>query len=107
MEIVSSLVSAEPQQATALTVERVESMNWDEAIQALALILAKIIDREPRDEGSEWIRIKEAARMSGMSPFFFYDHWRNLPFCKKPAGSILINRKEFVRWISNPSGRSK
>jgi hypothetical protein len=49
----------------------------------------------------EWIGVAEAAHTSGMSRFFFYDHWRQLSFCRKIGRSVKINRKGFRQWLDN------
>jgi hypothetical protein len=92
---------------SVLTAQHIDNMSREEAIKTLALvplILAKVIEKERLDDGPEWIRIKEAARFSGFSPFFFYDHWRKLSFCKKNGRSVILNRRGFLQWLASKSG---
>ena len=52
------------------------------ATSMLPLLVARA--REARSiDSPEWITVGEAAGMSGMSRFFFYDHWKELAFCRK------------------------
>jgi predicted DNA-binding transcriptional regulator AlpA len=68
------------------------------ATSVLPLLVAKA--REPRSaEGPEWITVDEAARTSGMSRFFFYDHWKELSFCRKIGRSVKLNRMGLKQWL--------
>jgi hypothetical protein len=82
-------------------------MSREEAINTLGLvplIVAKVIETGSRDDGPEWIRIKEAARLSGLSRcFFFYDHWKELSFCRKNGRSVILNRRGFLQWLAAKS----
>jgi len=68
------------------------------ATSVLPLLVAKA--KEPRPvEGPEWISVGDAAQLSGMTRFFFYDHWKQLPFCRKIGRSVKLNRKELKQWL--------
>jgi hypothetical protein len=70
------------------------------ATAVLPLLVAKA--KEPRSaQAPEWIAVAEAARTSGMSRFFFYDHWKELPFCKKIGRSVMLNRRGFKLWLDS------
>jgi hypothetical protein len=62
------------------------------ATSVLPLLIARA--RETRSvHDHEWITVSVAAQFSGMSRFFFYDHWRELPFCRKIGRSVKLNRR--------------
>jgi len=68
------------------------------ASSVLPLLVAKA--REPRSADSpEWITVAEASLMSGMSRFFFYDHWKEFPFCRKIGRSVKLNRRGLRQWL--------
>ena len=88
-------------------VEEIAAMSPDEAeatlvaaTSVLPLLVAKA--REPRSsDGPDWMSVGEAARMTGMTRFFFYDHWKELPFCRKIGRSVKINRKGLKQWLES------
>ena len=62
------------------------------ATSVLPLLIARA--RETRSvHDHEWITVNEAAQYSGMSRFFFHDHWKELPFCRKIGRSVKLNRR--------------
>jgi hypothetical protein len=68
------------------------------ATSLLPLLVARA--KEPRPlEGPEWITVCDAAQLSGMSRFFFYDHWKELPFCRKIGRSVKLNRRGLKQWL--------
>lgn len=88
------------------SVDQIRSMTPDEAEEALVattsilpLLVAKA--REPRPSNlPETMTVKEAAERAGVSPYYFYDHWKELPFCSKLGRSVKINRGGFAQWIA-------
>jgi hypothetical protein len=38
-------------------------------------------------------------RISGMSRFFFYDHWKEFAFCRKIGRSVKLNRRGLKQWL--------
>ena len=97
MIIPSKLPSAN--EISAMTAEEAEE-TLVAATAVLPLLVAKAKElRSTLDP--EWIGVAEAARTSGMSRFFFYDHWRQLSFCRKIGRSVKINRKGFRQWLDN------
>lgn len=51
--------------------------------------------RETRPANSpEWITVSDATEIFGMSHFFFYDHWKELPFCRKIGRSVKLNSRD-------------
>ena len=34
-----------------------------------------------------------------MSRFFFYDHWKELPFCRKIGRSVKLNSRGLRQWL--------
>jgi excisionase family DNA binding protein len=68
------------------------------ATSVLPLLVARA--KEARPAGSpEWITVGEAAEISGMSRFFFYDHWKELPFSRKIGRSVKLNRRGLKQWL--------
>jgi predicted DNA-binding transcriptional regulator AlpA len=68
------------------------------ATSVLPLLIARA--RETRSvHDHEWITVNETAQFSGMSRFFFYDHWRELPFCRKIGRSVKLNRRGLKQWL--------
>lgn len=68
------------------------------ATSVLPLLIARA--RETRSiHDQEWITVNEAAQFSGMSRFFFYDHWKELPFCRKIGRSVKLNRRGLRQWL--------
>jgi len=68
------------------------------ATSMLPLLVARA--REARSiDSPEWITVGEAAGMSGMSRFFFYDHWKELAFCRKIGRLVKLNRRGFRQWL--------
>jgi predicted DNA-binding transcriptional regulator AlpA len=68
------------------------------ASSVLPLLVARAREQRPAD-GPEWITVNDAAQFSGMSRFFFYDHWKELAFCRKIGRSVKVNRKGFRQWL--------
>jgi len=67
------------------------------ATSVLPLLVARA--KETRsDHDHEWITVNEA-QFSGMSLFFFYDHWKELPFCRKIGRSVKLNRRGLKQWL--------
>ena len=64
----------------------------------LPLLVARAREVRPVD-GPEWIAVGDAAQISGMSRFFFYDHWKELPFCRKIGRSVKINSRGLRQWL--------
>jgi len=85
----NEIASMTPEQAEATLVA---------ATSVLPLLVAKAREARPND-GPEWIGVRDAAQLSGMSSFFFYDHWKELPFCRKIGRSVKINRRGFKQWL--------
>ena len=68
------------------------------ATSVLPLLIARA--RETRSvHEHECITVNEAALFSGMSRFFFYDHWKELPFCRKIGRSVKLNRRGLRQWL--------
>ena len=68
------------------------------ATSVLPLLIARA--KETRSvHDHEWITVNEAAQFSGMSRFFFYDHWKELPFCRKIGRSVKLNRRGLKQWL--------
>jgi hypothetical protein len=68
------------------------------ATSILPLLVARAKEMRSPD-GPEWITVGEAAMISGMSRFFFYDHWKELPFCRKIGRSVKLNRRGLKQWL--------
>jgi hypothetical protein len=68
------------------------------ATSVLPLLVARAREARPND-GPEWIAVGDAAQISGMSRFYFYDHWKELPFCRKIGRSVKINSRGFRQWL--------
>ena len=65
--------------------DEISSMTPEEAeatliavTSVLPLLIARAKETRPVND-HEWITVNEAAQVSGMSRFFFYDHWKELP----------------------------
>lgn len=90
---------------TLISAEQIRSMSPEEAedtliatTSILPLLVAKA--REQREKHPEMMTVKEAAAVSGLNQFFFYDHWKTLSFCSKLGRSIKINRKGLMQWLA-------
>jgi len=68
------------------------------ATAVLPLLVARAREARPSD-GPEWISVSDAAQISGMSRFFFYDHWKELPFCRKIGRSVKLNSRGLRQWL--------
>ncbi len=68
------------------------------ATSVLPLLVARAKETRPAD-APEWITVGDAAELSGMSRFFFYDHWKELPFCRKIGRSVKLNRRGLRQWL--------
>jgi predicted DNA-binding transcriptional regulator AlpA len=93
----SKLPSAD--EIAAMTSEEAEE-TLVAATAVLPLLVAKAKELRPTQD-QEWIGVAEAARTSGMSRFFFYDHWKELSFCRKIGRSVMVNRKGFRQWLDS------
>ena len=68
------------------------------ATSVLPLLVARA--KETRSvHDHEWITVNEAAQVSGMSRFFFYDLWKELAFCRKIGRSVKLNRRGLKQWL--------
>ena len=68
------------------------------ATSVLPLLIARA--KETRSvHDHEWITVNEAAQVSGMSRFFFYDHWKELAFCRKIGRPVELNRRGLRQWL--------
>jgi predicted DNA-binding transcriptional regulator AlpA len=68
------------------------------ATSVLPLLVARARETRPAN-GPEWITVSDAAQISGMSRFFFYDHWKELPFCRKIGRSVKLNSRGLRQWL--------
>jgi predicted DNA-binding transcriptional regulator AlpA len=68
------------------------------ATSLLPLLVARAKEARLAD-GAEWITVGEAAQISGMSRFFFYDHWKEFAFCRKIGRSVKLNRRGLKQWL--------
>jgi hypothetical protein len=68
------------------------------ATSVLPLLVARAREVRPAN-GPEWITVSDAAQVSGMSRFFFYDHWKELPFCRKIGRSVKLNSRGLRQWL--------
>lgn len=62
------------------------------ATSLLLLLVARAGEAGPAN-GPHWITVGDAAQISGVSRFFFYDHWKELPFCRKIGRSVKLNNR--------------
>lgn len=81
----------------AMTPEQAEA-TLVAATSLLPLLVARARETRPADT-PEWISIGDAAEFSGMSRFFFYNHWKELPFCRKIGRSVKLNRRGLRQWL--------
>jgi hypothetical protein len=59
--------------------------------------------REEAESDEDWVTVKEAARISGFSPKWFYRRWKKLSFANRPPGlrkGIRINKRKFLKWLA-------
>jgi len=89
------LPSAE--EIAAMTPEQAEA-TLVAATSLLPLLVARARETRAAD-APEWISVGDAAEFSGMSRFFFYDHWKELPFCRKIGRSVKLNRRGLRQWL--------
>jgi predicted DNA-binding transcriptional regulator AlpA len=68
------------------------------ATSLLPLLVARARETRPVN-GPEWISVNDGAQISGMSRFFFYDHWKELPFCRKIGRSVKLNSRGLRQWL--------
>lgn len=81
----------------AMTPEQAEA-TLVAATSLLPLLVARAKETRPAN-GPEWITVTDAAQISGMSRFFFYDHWKELPFCRKIGRSVKLNSRGLRQWL--------
>ncbi|MGC1812501.1 MAG: hypothetical protein WA721_21290 [Candidatus Binataceae bacterium] len=81
----------------AMTPEQAEA-TLVAATSVLPLLVARAKETRPAD-APEWITVGDAAALSGMSRFFFYDHWKELPFCRKIGRSVKLNHRGLRQWL--------
>jgi hypothetical protein len=81
----------------AMTPEQAEA-TLVAATSVLPLLVARAREARPAN-GPEWITVSDAAQISGMSRFFFYDHWKELPFCRKIGRSVKLNGRGLRQWL--------
>jgi hypothetical protein len=49
----------------------------------------------------DWINVKEASRISGFSVKWFYRHWKQLPFARRPSRKGLrFSKSGLLKWIA-------
>jgi len=73
-------------------------LNPAAATSVLPLLVARAKESRPAD-APEWITVGDAAELSGTSCFFFYNHWKELPFCRKIGRSVKLNRRGLRQWL--------
>jgi hypothetical protein len=81
----------------AMTPEQAEA-TLVAATSLLPLLVARARETRPVN-GPEWISVNDGAQISGMSRFFFYDHWKELPFCRKIGRSLKVNSRGLRQWL--------
>jgi hypothetical protein len=81
----------------AMTPEQAEA-TLVAATSLLPLLVARARETRPAN-GPDWISVTDAAQISGMSRFFFYDHWKELPFCRKIGRSVKLNSRGLRLWL--------